>query len=243
MNPTEYQRLAGRTECDQHAAGRRIYNAPVPEYWLSNECLRNVRLLHAAIGMMGEVGELAGCLERHVWYGKDFDAVNFKEEVGDLLWYIAEACNALGLDMGEIAAANIAKLQKRYPDKFDGWHAAEENRDRAGERKIIAANHAPSDYQRTIDREVAEQNGHGFAEPPECCDCCDCVPDNIQVNIPPHCPLDTHPISTNPSVHTWDSYQRVCKVCKSKAVHNANSLQICPDCYQDIKSGRVKFNG
>lgn len=96
-----------------------------------------IRLLHGTTGIQTESGELADGVKRHVFYGKPLDVVNVKEEIGDLMWYVALLCNALELNLGEVMGLNIAKLQKRYPDKYTDELAAEENRDREGERKIL----------------------------------------------------------------------------------------------------------
>lgn len=75
-------------------------------------------LLHAALGVSGEAGEFADCIKKHWAYGQTLDSQNAIEELGDLLWYVALACNALGVDMGQVAAMNIDKLRKRYPEKY-----------------------------------------------------------------------------------------------------------------------------
>ena len=41
-----------------------------------------------------------------------------KKELGDVLWYIAHACNVMGWTLDEIAALNVAKLRGRYPEGF-----------------------------------------------------------------------------------------------------------------------------
>ena len=124
MRPDEYQKLAGRTECDQQAA------------W-SNMTPFRVRLNHAVIGLAGEVGELAAAVEHCLYYGQVFQADNFAEELGDILWYTAQACSALGVSMEAVMQANIAKLKQRYPDKYSNERALEENRDRQREAEII----------------------------------------------------------------------------------------------------------
>jgi NTP pyrophosphatase (non-canonical NTP hydrolase) len=88
--------------------------------------------------MCGEAGELCQLMEKHVYYGKPLDRVKVGEEVGDALWYLAEMCNALGLDMGAIMDANIAKLKARFPDKFTYERADRDNRDLTAERNAVA---------------------------------------------------------------------------------------------------------
>ena len=63
------------------------------------------------------------------------DAVNLKEEFGDTLWYLALGLRFLGIGFEETFAANIAKLQARFPDKFT--EDAAMNRDPAAERAIL----------------------------------------------------------------------------------------------------------
>lgn len=128
MNPSEYQRLAARTECDQMAASHRMHG-------YGN--LLPIRLNHSIIGALGELGEMAGALERWIHYDRPLDRENLKEEIGDVLWYLAEACNALEIDMGEVMEANIRKLKARYPDKYSDERAAEENRNREAERVAL----------------------------------------------------------------------------------------------------------
>lgn len=98
MSFSEYQALAQRTEKD------------LPFF--------TDRLMHAQLGLSSEAGEFADALKRHTIYGKELDRENLKEELGDLLWYMALAANALGESLGTIAAANIAKLRDRYPEKY-----------------------------------------------------------------------------------------------------------------------------
>lgn len=135
MTPDEYQKLAGRTECNQVAASDRLSvegQVPGP---LRDLAMARVRLNHAVVGLAGEVGELAGAVEGWVYYGKDLDVKNVKEELGDLCWYIAEACNALGISLSNVMEANILKLQVRYPEKYTDDAAA--NRDLEAEAKAL----------------------------------------------------------------------------------------------------------
>lgn len=86
-----------------------------------------LQLLHAALGMSGESGEFVDSVKKHIFYGSEIDQINLKEELGDILWYIALACRALGTNIEELQTLNIEKLSKRYPDKFSKEKA--ENRD------------------------------------------------------------------------------------------------------------------
>lgn len=127
MTPSEYQELAKRTVCPQDIASKRI----------AERSPMSAPLLHAVIGIQGEAGELAAAAEKWLWYGQALDRVNVKEETGDLLWYIALLCNTLDLDLEDVMEANIAKLRKRFPEKYTDEKAREENRDRAAERQQL----------------------------------------------------------------------------------------------------------
>jgi NTP pyrophosphatase (non-canonical NTP hydrolase) len=75
-------------------------------------------LMHASMGMVTEAGEFIDALKKHTIYGKPIDRVNLVEEIGDLFWYQALACRALGVSFEEVMERNIAKLRKRFPEKF-----------------------------------------------------------------------------------------------------------------------------
>lgn len=98
MNFNEYQELASRTE------------KPLP-----NEI---DRLVHAFMGMATEVGEFGTPVKATAIYNKPLDVQNLEEELGDILWYIALAANAMGSSLNSIARHNIDKLRSRYPDKY-----------------------------------------------------------------------------------------------------------------------------
>lgn len=98
MAANEYQRLALRTE----APGRE----------------RRQRLLNAALGLCGEAGEFADGLKKAEFHHHALDADELRKELGDVLWYVALACDALGLKLGDVMGENIEKLRRRYPDGF-----------------------------------------------------------------------------------------------------------------------------
>lgn len=75
-------------------------------------------LIHASLGVSGEAGEFCDAIKRASIYGKELDRENAIEELGDILWYVALGCNALGVSMADVAAQNIAKLRQRYPEKY-----------------------------------------------------------------------------------------------------------------------------
>ena len=75
------------------------------------------QLEHALWGLSAEVGEVCG-LHQKTHQGHALDGSSLRKEIGDVLWMIAELCDAYGWDMGWIAEDNIAKLRKRYKNGF-----------------------------------------------------------------------------------------------------------------------------
>lgn len=77
------------------------------------------RVLNGALGLCGEAGEFADILKKHYYQGHDLDEGHLAKELGDILWYVAVAADALGIDLDTIAEMNVLKLRDRYPDGFD----------------------------------------------------------------------------------------------------------------------------
>lgn len=74
--------------------------------------------LHAVMGIVTEAGELAKTVVDVTRQAPGVDRENAIEEIGDVLWYIAIACDALGVNIEDAMRANIAKLKSRYPERF-----------------------------------------------------------------------------------------------------------------------------
>jgi NTP pyrophosphatase (non-canonical NTP hydrolase) len=87
-------------------------------------------LLTAAIGMGAEAGEFMEIVKKMLFQEKPLTKENLfhmKRELGDVMWYWANACNALDLDPNEVIAENVRKLEARYPGgSFDAHYS--ENR-------------------------------------------------------------------------------------------------------------------
>ena len=81
------------------------------------------RLLTAAVGACAEAGEFTEIVKKIVFQGKPVNEENMfhmKRELGDIMWYIAQACMALDVSIDEVIAMNVEKLQARYPGgEFD----------------------------------------------------------------------------------------------------------------------------
>ena len=93
------------------------------------------RLTTAAVGISAEGGEFMEIVKKMVFQGKPWNADNREHliiELGDVLWYVAQACMALEVSFDDVVAGNVEKLKKRYPGgEFDVYHS--ENR-KAGDR-------------------------------------------------------------------------------------------------------------
>ena len=69
---------------------------------------------HALHGMVGEIGEIHSIYQKQ-HQGHALDEVHLKKECGDLLWFVAEYCTAMGWNLEDVARDNIDKLIARYP--------------------------------------------------------------------------------------------------------------------------------
>lgn len=81
MNFKEYVELAIRTES--------LFSVVNPNHEIKNI---NDSLFHSAIGIQTEVGEIFEALFIKKW---ELDVVNLREEVWDIMWYLAIACKKL----------------------------------------------------------------------------------------------------------------------------------------------------
>ena len=84
----------------------------------------------AAVGITAEGGEFTEIVKKIVFQGKPYDDSNIehmKIELGDVLWYVAQACMALDVTFEDLMEMNFKKLSKRYPEgTFDVYRS--ENR-------------------------------------------------------------------------------------------------------------------
>ena len=81
------------------------------------------RLLTAALGLTAEAGEFTEVVKKIILQGKPYNEENvfhMKRELGDICWYLAQACMALDTTFDEIIEMNVDKLKARYPGgEFD----------------------------------------------------------------------------------------------------------------------------
>ena len=79
---------------------------------------RNDRLANWALGLIGEAGEIAEEMKKHLYHEHELDHAALVKELGDVLWYLAVLAQEVGVELEEVAATNIAKLRRRYPNGF-----------------------------------------------------------------------------------------------------------------------------
>lgn len=123
----------------------------------------NTDILHGIIGAHTETGELLKALLEGANL-QILDYVNIKEEVGDVLWYLALIANACGFTLEDAMQTNIAKLRKRYPEKFTEDDAI--NRDVDAEREALEGSETYGIAQRLTPEEadalIKEANNEKF---------------------------------------------------------------------------------
>ena len=86
------------------------------------------RLLTASVGMCAEAGEFTEIVKKIIFQGKPVNEDNLfhlKRELGDIMWYVAQACIGLDISLDEVLAMNVEKLSARYPDGTFDVHFSE----------------------------------------------------------------------------------------------------------------------
>lgn len=75
---------------------------------------QQANLLHMGVGVSTEANELLGAIKKHTIYQKPLDVENVKEEAGDILFYLSNILQSVGLSFEEVLQHNIDKLSIRY---------------------------------------------------------------------------------------------------------------------------------
>ena len=76
------------------------------------------RLTTAGVGLAAESGEFLEIVKKMVFQGKPWNSDNREHliiELGDVMWYVAQACMALDISFDDVVRGNVKKLEKRYP--------------------------------------------------------------------------------------------------------------------------------
>ena len=90
------------------------------------------RLLTASLGLCAESGEFTEVVKKIVFQGKPYTEENkfhMKRELGDICWYLAQACMALDTTFDEIIEMNVDKLKARYPGGEFNVHKSENRKE------------------------------------------------------------------------------------------------------------------
>ena len=91
------------------------------------------RLLTAGVGLNAEAGEFLEIVKKMIFQGKPWDDANREHliiELGDVIWYAANACMALDISFEDVVARNVTKLEKRYPGgQFDVYYSEHREED------------------------------------------------------------------------------------------------------------------
>jgi NTP pyrophosphatase (non-canonical NTP hydrolase) len=91
----------------------------------------DAHLIHMAIGISGESGELLDAIKKRAVYRKELDRENVIEELGDLEFYMEGLRQGLGITRDQCIEANTAKLSKRYASLKYSDDAAQQRADKA----------------------------------------------------------------------------------------------------------------
>jgi NTP pyrophosphatase (non-canonical NTP hydrolase) len=98
--------------------------------YLKEKNFPSERLLTAAVGMSAEAGEFTEVIKKIIFQGKEPTEENIfhlKRELGDIMWYVMQACIGMNVSLEEIVEMNVEKLLARYPEgAFDVYFS--ENR-------------------------------------------------------------------------------------------------------------------
>jgi NTP pyrophosphatase (non-canonical NTP hydrolase) len=97
-----------------------------------NETVNISLLMTGAIGMSAEGGEFAEVVKKCVFQGKPMNEdtiFHMKRELGDVAWYLVNACRAIGEDPSAIIEENVRKLEARYPGGAFDVHYSENRKD------------------------------------------------------------------------------------------------------------------
>ena len=90
------------------------------------------RLLTASVGMCAEAGEFTEIVKKIIFQGKPVNEENLfhlKRELGDIMWYVAQACIGLNISLDEVLAMNVEKLKARYPGGDFDVHCSENRKE------------------------------------------------------------------------------------------------------------------
>ena len=127
IDPKKYSQFVDRVTSQESKDGDAFTHRIADLYYQDFD---THRFLTAALGMSAEAGEFTEIIKKIVFQGKpvnDENLFHLKRELGDVMWYVMQACMALDISLDEVIEMNIDKLKSRYPGgEFDAHYS--ENR-------------------------------------------------------------------------------------------------------------------
>ena len=129
IDPNKYAEFVNAVT-SQESKDPEAFTARVADLYHSN--FPTERLLTAAVGMSAEAGEFTEVVKKIVFQGKPVNEDNLfhlKRELGDIMWYVMQACMGLDTDLNEIIEMNVEKLASRYPDGAFDVHFSENRKE------------------------------------------------------------------------------------------------------------------
>ena len=121
MNEKDYDKMTAALS----KSGSDIINELSPE---------KADLLHMAVGVAGESGELLDAVKKATIYNKPLDRENMIEELGDLEFYMSRIRQLINVSRDEVLEHNYAKLSKRYAK---GQYSNEQAQERADKEDAL----------------------------------------------------------------------------------------------------------
>jgi len=85
---------------------------------MAHDLSPEIELATLALGLSGEAGEVADLIKKHIGHGHPLDVLKVLDELGDIQWYVSGMAKHFGTKLTTVAAGNVMKLRKRYPDGF-----------------------------------------------------------------------------------------------------------------------------
>ena len=120
VDPQKYQEFVDAVTSNE---SKNYYDFAQRIAILQDQDFPTERLLTAAVGMSAESGEFTEVIKKIIFQGKPVNEENLfhlKRELGDIMWYVMQACMGLDITLDEVIEMNVDKLVKRYPGgEFD----------------------------------------------------------------------------------------------------------------------------
>lgn len=72
------------------------------------------RLSNFSMGLAGESGEVVDAIKKLLYHKTGIFEEQLRDELGDVLWYLAALANEFGFSLEDVAKSNIEKLRARH---------------------------------------------------------------------------------------------------------------------------------